>query len=91
MGGLAGRRGGGVLELLVDRVDLEEALGADGRGDGCLVSGVDTKGLADAVDGDVDRVLLLGLEGAVGEGGREEVADGQREALLWCCGLVVDC
>ncbi len=67
---------------------MEEVLGADDLGDGGVVGGVDAKGLADAVDGDVDRVFLLGLEGAVGQRGREEVADGQREALLGCCGLL---
>jgi hypothetical protein len=89
-GGTRGLGGGrGALQLLVDGVDLEEVLGTDSLGDGGLVGGVDAEGLADAVDGDVDRVLLLRGQGAVRQRRRQEVADGQRKALLGCCRLLL--
>lgn len=88
--GFRRRRGGATccalcgsgLELLVDGVDLQQVLGAEGGLDGGGVCRVDLEGLGDAVDGDVDGVLVLGGEGAVGGGGCEEVADGEGEALL---------
>ena len=40
------------------------------------VGGVDVEAFCDAVAGDFDAVCLFGWEGAVGEGGGEEVDDG---------------
>lgn len=80
--GTAGGRGLRRLELLVDGVDLEEVLGADGGGDGGRVGGVDLEGLGDAVDGHVDGVAVVGGQGAVGARRGQKVTDGEREALL---------
>jgi len=41
----------------------------------------------DAVLGDLDAVRVFGLQGAVFEGGGEEVDDGEREALAGVCCL----
>lgn len=45
------------------------------------------EGFGDAVLGDFDVVGVFGLEGAVFEGGGEEVVDGEREALAGVGGL----
>jgi len=75
------------LELLVDAVDGEEVLAAEGFVGGGGVGGVDVEAFGDAVGGDFDAVGVFGLEGAVFEGGGEEVDDGQREALAGVGGL----
>lgn len=78
-----GPRGGGRrgAEGLVGGVDLEEGLGPEDGGGG-LRGRVDLEGLGDAVEGDVDGVLVLAGEGAVCGGVGEEVADGEGETLF---------
>jgi hypothetical protein len=65
-------------------------LATEGLLDGVFIRWIDAIGLTDAVDGDIDGILLIGLQRPVGEGGAEEVTDGQREALLGCRGLNYD-
>lgn len=57
---------------------------------GVFIRWIDAVGLTDAVDGDIDGILLIGLQRPVGEGGAEEVTDCQREALLGSGGLNYD-
>jgi hypothetical protein len=59
-------------------------LTSDRGRDGGLICWVDAKSFRDTVDSDIYAVLVVGLEGAVGEGGVEEVADSERQALLRC-------
>lgn len=56
-------------------------MAAGGIFEGGLVRGVDVEAFGDAVGCDFDRVGVFGLQGAVFEGGGEEVDDGEREAL----------
>ncbi len=76
--------GGGVFafEFLVDAVDAEEGLRADGVGRVGFVGGVDVEGVGDAGGGDLDAFGVFGRQGAVFEGGGEEVDDGKGETLF---------
>ena len=85
-GGAAGAgRGAGcgfAFEFFVDGVDGEEGLGADGVGHVGFVGGVDVEGVGDAGGGDFDGFAVFGGEGAVFEGGAEEVDYGEGETLF---------
>lgn len=61
---------------------MVEVLGADGLCEDLLVGGVDLEGVCDALDCDVDGVLVVGGEGAVVDRGGEEFADCDGEALF---------
>ena len=69
----------GVLELLVEGIDLVEGLAVGGRG-----GRVNLEGLGYAVHGNVDGLGVLGCEGSIAGRRCEEVADGERETLLGC-------
>lgn len=61
---------------------MEEVLLADGGGHVGFGGGVDVEGVRDAGGGDFDGFSIFGSEGAVFEGGLEEVDYGEGELLL---------
>lgn len=83
-GGGAGWGGGRgfAFEFLVHAIDGEEVLRADSVGQLGLVGGVDVEGVGDAGGGDLDGLGVVFLEGAVFQGGIEEIDDGEGEALF---------
>jgi hypothetical protein len=65
-------------------------LGADGFLDCTFRGGVDLEGLCDTVDGDVDRVSVIGAQGAIVNRSSEEVANCESKALLGCRRLTME-
>lgn len=84
----AGRIGGwgcgGVfaLEFLVNAVDAQEGLRADGVGHVGFVGRVDVEGVGDARSGYFDAFGVFRCQGAIFEGGGEEVNYGEGETFL---------
>ena len=70
------------FEFLVDAVDAQKRLRADGVGHVGFVGGVDVEGVGDAGGGDFYALGVFGGEGAVFEGGGEEVDHGEGETLF---------
>lgn len=75
---------GGVfaLEFLVNAVDAQEGLRADGVGHVGFVAGVDAEGVGDTGGGYFYALGVFGGQGAVFQGGGEEVDDGEGETLF---------
>ena len=61
---------------------MQEVLLAEGFGFVGRVGGVDVEDVGDAGGGDFDGFGVLGLDGAVFEGGGEEVYNGEGELFL---------
>lgn len=79
----AGCAGGGfAFEFLVDAVNREKGLGADGVVHVGFVGGVDVEGVGDAGGGYFDGLGVFGGEGAIFERGGEEVDYGEGETLF---------
>ena len=87
-GAAAARAGGGrggvvfAFEFFIDAVDAQEGLRADGVGRVGFVGGVDVEGVGDAGGGDFDALRVFRGQGAVFEGGGEEIDYGEGETLF---------
>lgn len=71
----------GFSQALVDTVDLEEVL----RIFGSAICRVDFEGLGNTVLGDFDGFAFFFIKSTVGEGGGEEINDGEGETLFGGC------